>query len=137
MELQAVTGDASAGHAGCEIVMDDRFCSLVSWASFNINQGTPADADFRLALFGGAAPSQVLSGLSTSVAVTLTARTIGQSWYPKPFILAGGVDVATIQVVFENVLADVYTFSALIYLFDIRVRETTPIAPLLWAAGSI
>lgn len=131
-----MTGDASAGHAGLIITMDDRFTSLLSWAQFNINQGTPADADFRLAVFGGAAPSQVLSGLSTAVASTLTARTIGQTWAPTPFILAGGPDVASLQIVFENVDTDVYTLSALVYLFDIRVRETTPMGPLLWSRGS-
>ena len=133
-----MTGDVSGGNAALQIQMDPRYCALVAWLSFADVQVSSADADVRFALFGslGRIPIQIDSGLVVATSATVSSSTLERTWAPQPFMLPGdgGGAAAIVQAV--NVDADVYTMSAMIYLFDIRVRELTPMGPLLWARGS-
>ncbi len=134
----AVTGDAGGGTATLTINCDDRFCSLVAWVSAGVNQGTSADAEFRRIITsaqGLGIPQLAENGLATAVVAAFGVE-VQSLWNPPPVILPGGPDVGRLSYAFTNVLNDVYTLQAYIYLFNIRVRETTPMGPLLWARGS-
>jgi hypothetical protein len=50
--------------------------------------------------------------------------------------MPGGPSDPNVRFEMVNVLADVYSMHLLVYLFNIRVRELTPMGPLLWARGS-
>lgn len=123
-----------------QVGMDMRYCALVAWMVFEQEQATPGDILGVMALRGSASdtPSQVVAGTFESVAAATATRTIQKQFTPIPCILAGGQispAVARIEAHAPNVLADEYFFSALIYLFNVQARQTTPLAPLLWSRG--
>ncbi len=131
-------GDASAGLLQQAIVCDARYCSLVSWVTGSIQQATPADADFRFnlsSLSNRSVPLMTHAGATVAIAAAFTVE-INELWVPSPVVLPGGTDIGTIALNRVNVDGDVYNAHAMIYLFDIRVRELTPMGPLLWARGS-
>jgi len=133
-----VTGDATAGHAGLTVTMDSRFCSLVSYVTIENQQATSADAEVRAFIAASGVPGQVFQALIVATSATIAARTIGVTWNPTPFILPGSVPPNRPRIVSRmlNVDTDEYFLNAFVFCFDIRVRETTPMGPLLWARGS-
>jgi len=128
MEL---AGDASAGKAQNAVIMDARFCSLLSYATLQIVQATPADADFRM-VFG----TSIDQGAETATATTLSTVTVSRTWRPVPLIQPGGGAAPTLFILAENVNGDDYFLDALIYVFNIRAREIGPLGYLLWAQGA-
>ncbi len=117
--------------------MDDRYTALVSYVTTSIVQVASADADFRSVIAVGTSwPTISDSGLITAINASVSGNTVTRTWEPAPAVLPGGKLRPLIQCQFLNVDADVYTMSALIYLFNIRSRELTPMGPLLWARGS-
>ncbi len=134
----SVTGDGIAGSEGLTIVMDDRFCSLVAWITVEIAQTISADADVRFTISDavGRTPRLLEQRLVVSTSLDLSSQTIGATYNPTPQILGGGPLTTFCSVASVNVADDVVRMSAMIYLFDIRVREKTPMGPLLWARGA-
>jgi len=140
VQNHAVTGDASGGRATLSVVMDPRFCSLVSFCSFQIQQGTSADAEYRLTVGsdtgGTQIPPTVESGPVEAVVSLVSSSEINKTSPIVPMMLPGAGQVGRIRYEFLNVDGDVFSMSALIYLFNIRVRELTPMGGLLWARGA-
>ncbi len=133
----AVTGDASSGAATLAVTMDNRYTSLISYVTFSVAQATAADADFRATISSGTVwPTMSDSGLITAIAALVSGQTVTRTWEPPPAILPGGATTPTLQIQMLNVDTNVVSMSALIYVFDIRSRELTPMGPLLWARGS-
>lgn len=137
-----ITGDASSGRADLRITMDPRFCSLVSYITMTNSQAATADADIRLTVGSdnpvAAVPLQVQAGNVESINGNVSGGiTLNRTWTPPPFILPGGSVAPFARGQMLNVLNDVYGLRAMIFLFDIRVRELTPMGPLLWARGSL
>ncbi len=118
--------------------MDPRYCSLVQYATGLNTQVASADADVRFTLSAGLGrlPQVVLQELVVATSATVSTITIGRTWNPVPVILPGGGVSPSLTLRMLNILNDVVDLSAMIYLFDIRVRETTPMGPLLWARGA-
>jgi len=133
----SITGDATAGVARMSVIMDERYCSLISYVTFQDTQVTSADADFRVRIVAPKVATALDSGVITGISATADTTTVSRTWEPPPIVLPGGQGAGT-QLVLNmlNVDLDVYALSLLIYLFDIRVRELTPMGPLLWARGS-
>ncbi len=132
----ALTGDASGTFTQHTISFDERFCSLVSYVTLGIQQVASADADFQLTINSDRSAQLNESGVQTAVASGVSGVEIGRTWNPPAYIYPGAGDNGRIRSQVLNVLNDVVTLSAFIYLFDVRVRETTPMGPLLWARGS-
>jgi len=135
----AVTGDGTGGAATLDITLDDRHCSLVGFVQMRVAQATPAAADMRLLVFSlddNFSPAQIFQQSVDNVAATVNSSTVAFTWAPVPFLFGGGPGVGTIRSNMTNVDTDVYRLSAIVYQFDIRVRETTAMGPLLWARGS-
>jgi len=134
------TGDASSGRVQLTCVMDDRFCSLVQFVTLEIQQGTEASADFRM-FIGSTAPiakipRQEVSGVIQSIDTLVTnGIEISRTWNPAPYILPGGREAPTVTVQALNVDADEYFVDINILLFNIAVRETSPMSILLGNAG--
>lgn len=133
-----VTGDAGGGSAGLDVTMDDRYCSLITYITFNIAQGTSADADFRLTMssIAGRIPLVAEAGLQLAVVSDVSSQEVSHTWNPTPVILPGGGQVCRANGRWVNTLADVYSFHLMAYLFAIDVREKTAMGPLLWARGA-
>ncbi len=131
-----LTGDASGTFIQHDVFMDERWCALVSYVSFTIAQGTSADADFRMSIGSLRSAELQDSGVVIAIASLVDSIEVSHTWNPPALILPGAGDAARIRLQTLNVLNDVVALSALVYLFDVRVRETTPMGPLLWARGS-
>lgn len=138
----AIVGDAGGGSARVTCRMDDRFCSLVAFFTGQNAQDTPADGEFRFFLAADQIPQQVNQGDLTALAAGVDSHSLAHTMVPTPIVLPGGSRGPgvgadpRIDVRFLNALADVVSMDALIYLFNIRVREVMPMGPLLWARGA-
>lgn len=136
------TGDASGGNATLAIVMDPRYTALVSYVALSIRQGTAADADFRArispqgAIYPTGSDFWGETGVITSVSSTVTGTECNTTLTPVPVMLRQSGDDPQLAVQFVNVNGDVYFLNCLIYLWDINVRQETPMGTLLFARGS-
>lgn len=137
----SLTGDATGGTVQHRIRMDERFCSLIAFAAIAWDQATPAAATWNIQISGHTGsnlpiPPQLENRHIVEAAATVTATSIADIWQPVPFILpgAGGNGQLFSQVVNND--TDVVRVSLLVYLFNVRVREISPMGPLLWARGA-
>lgn len=128
------SGDASGTFISMNVNLDPRFVSLVAWVTVQIQQGTSADADFRIDVASDET-GIISSGAIEAVASDVSGLEVSRTFSPHPTLLPGGSKNSRVVAAFDNVDGDEYFMDVWCYLFNIRVRETTPIAPLLWAAG--
>lgn len=128
--------DASGGNAHIGVTMDNRFCSLVSYCTGAIKQITSADAGMSFELLGPTIATVALVGPVAAVISLVDTQEVRKTWEVPPLVLPGGSEVGTLSLQVENVLNDSSLIDVLIYLFNIRVRELTPMGPILWARGS-
>lgn len=126
------TGDGSGGAITMTANLDPRFCHLISHVSVQIVQGSTADADIRVVV-GDSINRLILSEVVVAVATATSSFDIARTWRPPGVILPGAGQVPQVVWTSANVSGDGFHMDLLDYLFDIRVRELTPIAPLLWA----
>lgn len=135
-----ISGNVSGGSLLGTVNMDERFCALVAYITTSITQTTPADTDLRLRLDTSGANSpvaaQVQSIAAANISATVSTATINEIWTPTPTILPGSGAGALFSVQGLNNDGDLFRISALIYLFNINVRQVMPMGPLLWARGS-
>jgi len=134
------TGDATGGAIVCEVILDNRFVSLVSFVTVDNTQATPANADLRISVDSVTGARQIpqmrFQNLVVATSATLSTNTIGRTWNPPPQLLPGGSQSGRIRGEMVNVDTDVMRLGCFIYEFRIDVREKTPMGPLLWARGS-
>ena len=134
------TGAAGGGSLSCAIQLDTRYVSLVSFATMRLIQATDTAVDVRWVI--GAAqggiqiPQIIRQNLITDIASGISSSTISDSFNPTPILLPGSQNNGQLSVAVVNVDTDVLTLSAYVYNFDIRVRELTPMGPLLWSRGA-
>lgn len=135
-----VDGASGGGAAVLTVIMDDRYCSLVQFVTIRNDQVASADADLRLIITaksgGTQIPQQTLSGPISAISATVNPSTIGVTWNPTPILLPGGSNAGQLVASMLNVENDEYRLSTMIYLFDISVRERTPMGQLLWSRGA-
>lgn len=133
-----VNGDATGGGNFLDMTLDNRFCSLVAYVTLQLDQVTPADVGYRMSItdISGRTPPIVLQKTGDSTSSNIAAVNIAETLSPVPIILGGGPGVGLISIAVRNVDLDQFSMGALIYLFDIRVRELTPMGPLLWSRGA-
>ncbi len=118
-----VVGDASSGSARITFEMDERYCSLISYMSCEVVQGTPADATYRFfvaataAAQAGSVPTAIDTGTQSNIGAL---GSLTHLWVPPGQILPGGGG-SRFAAEWVNVLADRYRLSAVVYLFDIRL----------------
>lgn len=128
-----IAGDASAGLATINITMDDRFTSMIQYVTGQIDEAA-ADSDFSWFISSPFMASVITKGVDLAGNVAFSPN-LGHTWNPVPILLPGQ-QAGLLSVGWPNVDADTFFCDALIYLFDIDVRQKSPIAPLLWARGS-
>ncbi len=130
------TGDATGGAANLTVRMDPKFCSLISYCKGGVNQTSSADADFRFRITADKHATAALSGVMTAISATVNGNTVQRTWFPPGILLPGGDKNALLGMSFLNVDTDLYQLDLLVYLFNIRVRELTPMGPLMFARGT-
>jgi len=137
---QQVTSDASGGATSLIAQMDPRFVSLVSFGSMRMIQAADTAVDVRWVIgpaTGGVQIPQIIrQGLITDIASGITSSTISDVFNPTPLLLPGAGQTGQLLCQVVNVDTDILLMSAYIYNFDIRVRELTPMGPLLWSRGA-
>jgi len=133
-----VTGNVSGGAWTITAVMDPRFCSLIAYATIEQEQTTPAAANVRYRISDqlNRTPPQVLMEALIVMGTSTGLPNSASSWSPVPLILPGGAPAPQIIASGGNLDGDEYFLSILVYGFDIRVRELTPVGPLLWSRGA-
>lgn len=133
-----IEGSADGGSMSLTVIMDPRFCALISYMTLQVNQVSSADLDVRFNISDAnlRVPRLLEQDLVTATAATIAATTVGKTWNPPAMVLPGGSGLSNCSVTLPNTLNDDMFLDVLIYLFNIRVRETTPMGPLLWARGS-
>lgn len=132
----AAVGDATGGSVVMTCTFDNRYCTLVSFATVQITQGTAADAGARLIIRGNTIPTTMFQDVITSVIDDVSAFQVAKEYAFSPLIVPGGGENGQLQASFDNVDGDLYFVDSMMYLFNIRVRELTPMGPLLWARGA-
>lgn len=132
----AALGTVTGGNVSLTVNMDPRYCSLVAFMTVQISQGTEANADVIMRLRSDRMAGPKFSAPVPSIDPLVSNNEIGSTWEPPPIVMPGGGQSSQIEALFVNVDADVYKLDALIYVFNIRAREMTPMGPLLWARGS-
>lgn len=132
-------GTAGGGQAKITLQMDPRFVSLIAYVTGSIDQDVAADAELGFFISGSAGHVPIQRWQATVSAVSLDTSTtpIATTWSPNPMLLPGGNQAAsTLVMTAVNVDAFTYNLSTFIYLFNIRVREVSPMGPLLFARGA-
>ncbi len=130
-----IEADASGGRAVYTLNMDNRFVSLVSFLAFQGTQANTLDVDIRYMVGGNAGvPRAALSKDLNAGSLNAISQQLNDIFVPPPILLPGS-QAATCTVETDNVDTDDYFLSALIYLFNIDVRQKAPSGPLLWARG--
>lgn len=131
-----VSGDVSGGFAELRVTLDNRFCGLVSYITGQIAQATSADAEMLLEVLGNTIATVVDAGLVVAISSLISGSEVARTFAPTPLILPGGPQVPNVRARMLNVDGDLFFLETLIYLFDIRVRELTPMGGLLFARGA-
>jgi len=133
-----VTGASGGGSMVLRANMDPRYTSLISYVTGIDSQVASADADVRLLVTAddSRVPPAIDQGLVAGTDAVMSTNTIVRTWNPPALILPGGNAISNVRFEMVNVENDVYVMHALVYLFNIRVRELTPMGPLLWSRGS-
>lgn len=140
IQNMAATGAAGGGALSASILMDPRYVSLVAFATMRLVQAADTAIDVRFVIgpqAGGVQIPQIIQQrLVTDIASGITSSTISDSFNPTPLLLPGAGQAGSLSVAVVNVDTDILNLSAYIYCFNIRVRELTPMGPLLWSRGA-
>lgn len=133
-----LTSSATGGASTIQVNMDERFCSLVAYVTVSMSQAIQVDIEVRYRLDTAAVSSPVATQVQNRDLLMIDWHTaeINDVWTPVPVVMPGDGAGALVSAAVENLDTDTLRLSALIYLFDINVRNVTPMGPLLWARGS-
>lgn len=133
-----LAGTNTGGAAKFTLEMDPRFVSLMSYVTLGIQQDVAADAEIAMVLNSGDGhvPHQRFQASVVAIASDVSTPQVSATWGPNPFLMPGGAKGSQLTVSMLNVDAFDYFLSCWILLFDINVREKSPMGPLLWARGS-
>ncbi len=126
-----VAADASAGTAQLTVTLDDRYCSLIGWATAFID-GTNTSQVVRMQITGAGTPAIIdnitLDGFAEQ-------SDVSKIWYPPTWVLPGATRVCSIRFTCKNTDGDDPTLSFVVYNFHIQARELTNIGFLGYARG--
>lgn len=132
-----LTGDASSGITTQTIVMDDRYVSLLGFLTLRMTQVNDADEIVRFQCAGGARMPRVSATRTLTHfpgGAPLGTQEIADTWVPPPMMTPGQF-ANSCTVSCANKTNNIYLVDAVIYLFNIDVRQKYPLGPLFWARG--
>ena len=129
-----LTGDVTGGTVTMTVRMDPRFVSLVGHMTLRSTQVNDADKIVRWTCSGGTRLPRVGATRTLTHAPYLSSNELFDTYVPPPVLLPGG-STSACSIILENDTNNLYLMDALIYLFNIDVRQKYPSGPLLWARG--
>lgn len=133
----AVTGDVSGGSIKLQVVMDDRFCCMVAYATM-LYAGTGTDPMPIRWLFGGSiggiSPDQVRQVAADVVPTTVGGDRVQDMWVPPAFVHGSDPNL-TLEISTINEDGDVLQLHASIFVFDINARQRVPFELLVASRG--
>ncbi len=133
----ASTGDATGGVHSHSIIFDPNYCALLNYAQVNVT-GPAADIDVVWLLSGPAVPAQTRAGARERTGSAIGVVTVRDLWLPPAFICPGeDAQVPTLSVSLVNADTEILSMNAVIFLFDIRARESARYSDLVAARGGI
>lgn len=135
----AVTGDATNGSVSLTVVMDRRYCSLVSYCSGIYTAAGSSPAPFRWLLgsgTNGTTPNMFRQRRIVLGSTEVSAAIITDMWLPPAFLLPGG-DFSELVLTGVNEDTDIMQMFTVIYLFNINARQKVPYSHLVQSRGGI
>ncbi len=130
----AVTGDATGGTSTMTIIFDDRFCSMVGYASV-VSANTVADPGSVRWVLTGTQTAQAFRAVE--VPDSAVAGPVSDTWLPPAVITPGGPARAQLSVALQNedtLLSQMY---AQIFVYNINARQRVPTEYLVAARGGV
>jgi len=131
----AVTGDASGGTMRLDLTMDDRYCSLMAYASMTSDSANDPSG-VRWVLQGARAPQMFRANLIPALSATINAGVIADTYLPPVFVTPGESPV-TLSLVMLNEDTKIMQMHASIYVFNINARQKVPMHLLVAARGGV
>jgi len=132
----ASTGDGVGGAHTHEIIMDPDYCSMIGYCTMLVNPAAGA-TQFAWNLVSADVPAQVITGSVTPISVTIDGPAVSDLWMPPAFVSPGGPDAPTLRISKVEILNEVLTLNAVIFIFDIRAREFSKYGDLIAARGGM
>lgn len=124
------------GAASIAVAMDPRYASLIVFMHGAIEDATPGtDEWIKLTVESDTTAAMVTQEDVPAAPTNLGARDFSKMFTPPPIILPGGGDGSIIRAQFEDASDRSFVLEAYILLWDIRVRELTPMSLLVAASG--
>lgn len=134
-----LTGDASGGFSEIEVVMDDRFCSMVQFASVIFNDTSADPLPVRWVLGSsllGTTPNMFRVRDIPALAAATGEPQSTDMWLPPAFLLPGA-DFSALSVKILNGNTDTMQLFTSIFLFNVNARQKVPYSRLVQARGGI
>jgi len=130
----AIAGDATGGTTKMSIILDDRFCSMVGYASV-VSANTASDpGSVRWVITSSDVAQQFRV---VEVPESAVAGPISDTWLPPATILPGGPGVASLTVDLVNEDTLISQLYAQIFVYNINARERVPFELLVSARGGV
>lgn len=131
----AIAGDATGSEHTLNVIMDPRYCSIVAYASMQIDVSA-ADRAIHWQLTSGAVPPQFLNGHLTRNDAGILGAQIAHTWSPPAWISPGTSPQApTLTISVFNVDTEILNMACAVLLFNIRARESVLYQHLISARG--
>ena len=132
----AITGDATGGEHTLSVIMDPNYCSMLGYASMQIDLSA-ANRGLHWQFASSAVPAQFENITLARLASGIQGAQIAHTWMPPSMINPGGVDqVPTLICSVVNTDTEILNLQAVIFLFDIRARESALYSHLIAARGA-
>jgi len=134
----AINGDSGGGQQTLTVIMDPTYCTMIGYASMQIDVSAQNRAVHWQYAGGPAVPAQFINVSLTRVDNTVFGAQICHTWMPPSFISPGGAaNVPSLVVSVLNIDTEILNLNAIFFLFDIRARESAAYAHLIAARGAM
>lgn len=132
----AVTGDATSGEHTLQVTMDPTYCSMVGYATMQLSAAVLPDVHWQLS--GPAVPMVGMNLQIAGIGAAVAGSPVIHTWLPPAMINPGNQDeVPTLELSVLNVDTVILNLNAVVFLFDIRARESALYAMLIAARGGM
>lgn len=132
----ATNGDASGGEHTLSVIMDPDYCSMVGYATMQVDSNTTRDIHWQLS--SPAVPVMALNLKLLPVAIAISGSGLMHTWMPPAMINPGNKnEVPTLVISSLNIEDEVLNLNLVVFIFDIRAREVSTYAQLIGARGGM
>jgi len=134
----SVTGDATGGTASLHVIMDNRYCCMLAYASMT-SAATGTDPMSIRWVWGsdtGGESPQAFRFQEAPVSPLGFGSRVSDTWVPQAFMQGSDPVALRLSVASVNEDTDAVVMHAVIYLYNINARNRVPMSQLVKAQGS-